>query len=186
VYGAAADDWWTSDGTDLRAIALTAQMNLAAAVVFRQPYILNALAWLVTRLPTSWPLRVRWSLGKYYHFGGLHVGAALAGTLWYLIFVVSMIRDAVAGASHALMILEIIVATPKSATTTTPWSATRAPVSRSPICALPTAFTYRAVESEAASRSLTATGSHRRSRVRLRNRAARLLTSRPRGIPRAG
>ena len=49
-----------------------------------QPYILNALAWLVTRPPTSWPLRVRWALGKYYHFGGLHVGTAVAGTLWYM------------------------------------------------------------------------------------------------------
>jgi hypothetical protein len=56
------------------AAALTAQTNLAAAMVFRQPYILNALAWLVTRPPTSWPLRLRWALGKYYHFGGLHVG----------------------------------------------------------------------------------------------------------------
>jgi hypothetical protein len=80
VHGAAAAGWWTSDGTDLHAIALTAQTNLAAAVVFRQPYILNALAWLVTRPPTSWPLRVRWALGKYYHFGGLHVGMAVAGT----------------------------------------------------------------------------------------------------------
>lgn len=46
-----------------------AQANLAAAVLFRQQYVLNALAWLVTRPPTSWPLRVRWALGKYYHFG---------------------------------------------------------------------------------------------------------------------
>jgi hypothetical protein len=91
-----------------------AQTNLAAAVVFRQQYVLNALAWLVTRAPTSWPLRVRWALGKYYHFGGLHVGAAVAGTLWYLILVVSMIRDAVAGvgaASSAQMLLGMTIAT---------------------------------------------------------------------------
>ena len=113
-YAAAAADWWTSDGSDLGAIALMAQTNLAAAVVFRQPYILNALAWLVTRPPTSWPLRVRWALGKYYHFGGLHVGTAVAGTLWYMTLVVSLIRDAVAGvgeASHAHMILGITIAT---------------------------------------------------------------------------
>ena len=97
VYGATAANWWTSDGADLGAIAFMAQTNLAAAVLFRQQYLLNALAWLVTRPPTSWPLRVRWTLGKYYHFGGLHVGAAVAGTLWYLALVVSMIRDAVAG-----------------------------------------------------------------------------------------
>ncbi len=114
VYGAAAADWWTADGADLSALALMAQTNLAAAVLFRQQYILNALAWLVTRPPTSWPLRVRWALGKYYHFGGLHVGAALAGTLWYMALVVSMIRDAVAGvgeASYAHMILGTTIAT---------------------------------------------------------------------------
>jgi hypothetical protein len=114
AYGATAANWWTSDGTDLRAVALMAQTNLAAAVVFRQHYILNALAWLVTRPPTSWPLRVRWTLGKYYHFGGLHVGAALAGTLWYLTLVVSLIRDAVAGvgeASYAHIIVGMTIAT---------------------------------------------------------------------------
>jgi hypothetical protein len=92
----------------LGAVALVAQTNLAAAVIFRQQFVLNALAWLVTRPPTSWPLRVRWTLGKYYHFGGLHVGAAVAGTIWYLVLVTSMIRDAVAGvgeASNAHMIL---------------------------------------------------------------------------------
>ena len=114
VYGASAANWWTSGGTNLGAVALVAQTNLAAAVIFRQQYILNALAWLVTRPPTSWPLRVRWMLGKYYHFGGLHVGTALAGTLWYLVLVVSLIRDTVAGvgeASHAHIILGITIAT---------------------------------------------------------------------------
>jgi len=113
-YGATTASWWTSDGTDLGAVALVAQTNLAAAVVFRQQYVLNALAWLVTRPPTSWPLRVRWALGKYYHFGGLHVGAAVAGTFWYLALVVSMVRDAVAGvgqASFTHMILGTTIAT---------------------------------------------------------------------------
>lgn len=114
VHGVMVAHWWTSQGADLSALALTAQVNLAAAVMFRQQYVLNALAWLVTRPPTSWPLRVRWALGKYYHFGGLHVGTAVAGTLWYLVLVVSMIRDAVAGvgvASSATMLLGITIAT---------------------------------------------------------------------------
>lgn len=114
VHGVAVAHWWTLEGANLSALALTAQVNLAAAVVFRQQYVLNVLAWLVTRPPTSWPLRVRWALGKYYHFGGLHVGTAVAGTLWYLVLVVSMIRDAVAGvgmASSATMILGTTIAT---------------------------------------------------------------------------
>jgi hypothetical protein len=113
-YGATAADWWTSEGSDLSAIALVAQTNLAAAVLVRQQYIVNALAWLVTRPPTSWPLRVRWTLGKYYHVGGLHVGSAVAGTLWYFVLVLSMVHDAAAGvgqASHAHMVLAITIAT---------------------------------------------------------------------------
>jgi hypothetical protein len=114
VYGASAARWWTSDGADLGAVALMAQANLACAVVFRQQYVVNALAWLMTRPPTSWPLRVRWMLGKYYHFGGLHVGGALAGTLWYLALVLSMVRDAVAGVgevSFAHMVLGATIVT---------------------------------------------------------------------------
>jgi hypothetical protein len=114
-YGVAVADWWTSTGTDLRAIAMAAQVNLAVAVAVRQQYIINALAWLVTRPPTSWPLRVRWALGKYYHFGGLHVGAAVAGTLWYFALVVSMLRDALSGIStvsnaHVVLAITIVIA----------------------------------------------------------------------------
>ena len=61
AYGITAAHWWTSDGADLGTIALVAQANLAAAVLFRQPHLLNALAWLATRPPTSWPPRVRWA-----------------------------------------------------------------------------------------------------------------------------
>jgi hypothetical protein len=33
VHGVFVADWWTSDGTDLRAIAMAAQVNLAVAVL---------------------------------------------------------------------------------------------------------------------------------------------------------
>lgn len=115
IYGVSVASWWTSGATDLGAIAMAAQANLAVAVLVRQQYVINALAWLVTRLPTSWPLRVRWTLGKYYHFGGVHVGAAVAGTLWYFALVVSMLRDAVAGVSvvsnaHVVLAITIVTA----------------------------------------------------------------------------
>ncbi|MER7477317.1 hypothetical protein ABTX60_06625 [Streptomyces sp. NPDC126510] len=58
--------------------------NLALAVVVRQQYVVNLFFRLATSAPTTWPLRVRWTLGKVYHFGGLHVGGALAGTAWFL------------------------------------------------------------------------------------------------------
>ena len=52
IYAATAANWWTSDGADLGALALTAQVNLAAAVIFRQPYVL-ALRRLRCRPPES-------------------------------------------------------------------------------------------------------------------------------------
>ncbi|ORA32898.1 hypothetical protein BST13_21205 [Mycobacterium aquaticum] len=111
VYGATAGNWWTSQHTGLSEIAFMAQTNLAAAVLFRQQYILNAAAWLATRAPKSWPLQVRWTLGKYFHLGGLHVGTAVAGTLWYLALATSMIRDAIAGVGDASGANTIFVAT---------------------------------------------------------------------------
>jgi hypothetical protein len=63
--------------------------NVALAVLIRQQYVINLLFWLATRAPTTWPLRVRWTLAKVYHFGGLHVGGATAATAWFLGFVVA-------------------------------------------------------------------------------------------------
>jgi hypothetical protein len=114
VYGVCIADWWTPKGNDLRAIAMAAQVNLAVAVLVRQQYVINALAWLATRPPTSWPLRTRWMLGKYYHFGGVHVGSAVAGTLWYLALVASLLRDAITGVgevSHARLIVAATIVT---------------------------------------------------------------------------
>jgi hypothetical protein len=47
-------------------------------------------------------------LGKYYHFGGLHVGSAVAGTIWYLALVVSVMCDAGA-VSYAHTVITTIV-----------------------------------------------------------------------------
>ncbi|SFO10681.1 hypothetical protein SAMN04487980_10628 [Streptomyces sp. cf124] len=68
---------------DIRSLGHACLANLALAVVVRQQYVVNFLFRVATWAPTSWPLKVRWTLGKVYHFGGLHVGGALAGTLWF-------------------------------------------------------------------------------------------------------
>jgi hypothetical protein len=104
--------------TDLTA-ALAADLalaNFALAVLIRQQYVINLLFWLATRAPTTWPLRVRWTLAKVYHFGGLHVGGAIAGSLWFLASVVAMTVTgapvAVLAVSYALVaLLAGIVAT---------------------------------------------------------------------------
>lgn len=77
-------------GVDQAAMSDLVLGNLALAILVRQQYVINLLFRLATSVPTSWPLRLRWTLGKVYHFGGLHVGGALAGTLWFGAYVVSL------------------------------------------------------------------------------------------------
>lgn len=57
--------------------------NFAIAILIRQQYVINFLFFLATSAPLSWPLHIRWALGKVYHFGGIHVGAFFSGSVWY-------------------------------------------------------------------------------------------------------
>ena len=88
VYGVGH---WEPFGSALGTVALVAQANIALAIIFRQPHVINFLGWITTRAPVTWPIRVRWTLGKFYHFGGLHVGSAIAGTAWQLAFLAMLI-----------------------------------------------------------------------------------------------
>ncbi|MEU1551427.1 hypothetical protein ABZ517_01695 [Streptomyces scabiei] len=101
---------------DAETVGHASLANLALAVVVRQQYVVNLFFRLATWAPTSWPLKARWTLGKVYHFGGLHVGGALAGAAWFL---AGAVASAVDGADPALMavswtlvaLLAVIVAT---------------------------------------------------------------------------
>jgi hypothetical protein len=79
-------DWLIADGSALSACADLTLVNLAAAVLIRQQYVLNALFALAGRGSPSWPLWIRWCVSKVNHVGGIHVGAALAGTAWLCAF----------------------------------------------------------------------------------------------------
>lgn len=79
---------WQPKAWSLQIIAALSQLNLLAAVLPRQHWMVNLLSWVATRAPTSWPLALRWKLAQYYHVGGLHVGGAIASTAWYLVYVV--------------------------------------------------------------------------------------------------
>jgi len=103
-YGLARGAWWSGKSPHLTSIALVAVTNFGLAIILRQQYVINFLCWLGTLPPTSWPLRLRWMFGKYYHFGGLHVGAAIAGTLWYAAFVGSLTYDLARGVDHVSVV----------------------------------------------------------------------------------
>ncbi|MCG8362566.1 MAG: hypothetical protein MJA27_04430 [Pseudanabaenales cyanobacterium] len=81
---------WTSSGIALGALSNLVLINLSIAILIRQQHVINLLFWLVTRAPTSWPLSIRWRLGKVYHFGGLHSGCAISATIWFALLLVSM------------------------------------------------------------------------------------------------
>lgn len=90
AYGVGPGGWWAGGTTRLGLVSAIAQANLVIAMLPRQHWMVNLVGRLATRPATTPPLRLRWLLGKYYHLGGLHVGAAIAGSVWYLAFVASL------------------------------------------------------------------------------------------------
>jgi hypothetical protein len=101
VYGFGPGQWFGSasgpDGLALGAIANLAVANLTAAILIRQQYVINLLFAIATAVPTSWPLPIRWTAGKVYHFGGIHVGGAIAGTAWFVALLTAITINAVRG-----------------------------------------------------------------------------------------
>jgi hypothetical protein len=88
--------WWG----DPAALAGLVVANFTLAALIRQQHVVNLLFRLATSAPTHWPLRVRWTLGKVYHFGGLHVGGATCATAWFLVLAGTITAR---GASPALL-----------------------------------------------------------------------------------
>lgn len=77
-----------SEGLPVNNLATAVAANLLASVLFRQEYVVNFVFWLATRCPTSAPLWIRRHLARCYHMGGIHSGAAVTATLWWVIFAV--------------------------------------------------------------------------------------------------
>jgi hypothetical protein len=79
-------------------LAAFASSNFLLAMLVRQDYLVNLLfrtAWLV---PWSSPLWVRKIAARVYCYGGIHSGAAVVGTVWWIMFTVlvswRLIQDA--------------------------------------------------------------------------------------------
>jgi len=91
IYALGSGNWFTSDGVALGAVAKASLINLTVAIGFRQQYVVNLLFRIATSVPTSWPLKIRWTAGKVYHFGGIHVAGAVAGTAWFIVLLGSIV-----------------------------------------------------------------------------------------------
>ncbi len=84
----ARGDWHVAGGSALSGLADLTVVNFAIAVLIRQQHVLNAIFAVAGRGSSRWPLRLRWMVSKINHIGGVHVGAALAGTAWLCAFTV--------------------------------------------------------------------------------------------------
>lgn len=72
----------------LRSISSAASANFCLAILARQDYIINALFDLYVLIPKSAPLALRRRVAKVYEFGGVHSGAAVCATMWFLRLVI--------------------------------------------------------------------------------------------------
>jgi len=90
IHGRWSGVWVVEGVYDLGPITDMALINLSLGILIRQQRVVNALFWLATRIPTSWPLWIRWSAGKIFHFGGLHSSSMVIGTMWLVFLTFAM------------------------------------------------------------------------------------------------
>ncbi|CZF82724.1 hypothetical protein GCE9029_03398 [Grimontia celer] len=99
AYGVTEGNWFDKNHLDLTSLSNMVIGNFFVAVLARQQYTINFLFWLATRAPVTWPLSIRWHLGKVYHHGGLHSGCAINGSLWFALFTGAIIYQKMHGLS---------------------------------------------------------------------------------------
>ncbi|KAI0770238.1 hypothetical protein C8Q74DRAFT_1202559 [Fomes fomentarius] len=67
--------------------------NIFVAILMRQDYVINTFFLVACAAPRSWPLWVRRILGRVYCIGGIHSGAAISGTIWFILFAAQSTRQ---------------------------------------------------------------------------------------------
>lgn len=93
IYGLTTGDWWVSDNKRLDILSKVALINFTIGILIRQQYVINLLFWIATSVPVHWPLSIRRRAGKVYHFGGIHIGGTVSGSLWYIAFLGTLFYD---------------------------------------------------------------------------------------------
>lgn len=83
--------------------------NLTVAVLIRQQYVINLLFRIATSASRSVPLAIRRHLAKVYHFGGVHVGSAVAAVIWFLAGSVALLLSAEFSIASKIVALALVV-----------------------------------------------------------------------------
>ncbi|EPS43070.1 hypothetical protein H072_2900 [Dactylellina haptotyla CBS 200.50] len=73
-----------NDGNRTANLSTAVSANLLVAVLIRQDFIVNALFSIFATTPQWFPLRIRRAIAKIYEYGGVHTGAAVGATMWYI------------------------------------------------------------------------------------------------------
>lgn len=97
----------------LTGVLTVASVNIGLAALMRQQYFVNALFSVTTSAPLSWPLRLRAALAQVHHVpGGVHVGAAISATVWFVVYAgcVVLAPPASAGTAQHIAIVVVVVA----------------------------------------------------------------------------
>ncbi|MCJ1463180.1 hypothetical protein MMC07_001785 [Pseudocyphellaria aurata] len=84
-------------GPPLTDIATAASANILCAILIRQENVINSLYWIFRSTPVSWPLRLRRTIAKFYHFGGVHSGCGVSAATWFILFTGLITRNYVSG-----------------------------------------------------------------------------------------
>lgn len=104
--------WNTAEVLQLDTLATFASSNFLLAILFRQDWLINLLfrtAWFV---PWSLPLRVRRIVSRVYCYGGIHSGAAVAGTVWWIAFTALLSWEGITLGRYTplLLVLTLVIA----------------------------------------------------------------------------
>ncbi|PIP89415.1 MAG: hypothetical protein COW01_03975 [Bdellovibrionales bacterium CG12_big_fil_rev_8_21_14_0_65_38_15] len=89
-------------------------LNFGVGIFIRQQWVINLLFKMATSAPKSWPIKVRWALGKVYHFGGIHIGGYIAGTFWLGYFLTQSMNQGLTSlnvllAVHLLVLMAVMI-----------------------------------------------------------------------------
>lgn len=88
-------------------LSTAAATNILAALLIRQEHVINTLYNICCMTPVWWPLRVRRSIAKIYHFGGIHSGCACSAILWFGLLTISLTMRHVNGDLNAPAVLAV-------------------------------------------------------------------------------